>query len=106
MKLFTIDEVKPLYTKHATRDYQNRNGRYPSSGIPDTIDAWHHKWQNTDQMEMAFEFKNTSHESARAWVKQFAEQHKLPYTKLVVGDGDDCDYPGDWTKAVLIYSVA
>ena len=79
------------FTNLATDDYQKRDGAYPKSDVPDSIDVY--------DDHMMFSFKNTSERSGREFVEMFALRNKIPFSKI---DSDqDGDYEDDWISVFL-----
>jgi hypothetical protein len=78
----------------ATDDFQRRDGRYPASGKPDTIN--HYKHNGKDYLE--FSFKNTSVLKARAWVRDYI--NGKGFQKMQLTDRQDGDYDDDWVVVI------
>ena len=69
-------------------DFQNRNGNYPRSGVPDTIYA-----SDTD---ISFSFKNTSQSAAERWVRSYLSQNGFTVAPENVKSYQPGDYDDDW----------
>lgn len=84
----------------ATDDYQNRDGRYPKSGVPDDIriNTW------GDEISATFTFKNTSEVTGKAWVKRFLDGRGLAYGRI--SSNQDGDYRDDWVKVNVACKIA
>ena len=85
----TVDSRTALENKlksFETDDYQNRNGDYPKSDIPDSISYY--------KFGLEFYFKNTSEKSAKNWVKTFCDKNGLVPTSIDAWQ--DGDYQDDW----------
>ncbi len=89
MKLTDLFESQ-TYASILTDDFQKRNGNYPKSGVPDTIEKLH----SSDHDGASFSFKNTSEGEAKRWVEQFVLQRGLPIDNIHVQQ--DGDYDDDW----------
>lgn len=74
-----------------TDDYQKRDGDYPKSKIPVTV-------QVCDN-EIVFSFKNTSESEASKWAKKFAKVNCLDIEEC--GSCQDGDYHDDWVIASI-----
>ena len=76
--------------KLETEDYQNRNGSYPKSGIPDSIRVN----KRGSNIIVSIEFKNTSGEQAKKWFKRNFEisQEEI----LNINTEQTGDYWNDW----------
>ena len=93
-----------------TEDYQNRDGRYPRSDVPDGIRAYRGK---DDETTIEFQFKNTTESTGKAWVTNYLAGKGL--NVLRVGSNQSGDYQDDWIdvrahvaapKKVAVKSVA
>lgn len=87
------------FSKHATDDYQERKGGPIKSGLPDFI----HQMSTTDVELLMFDFKNTDHDTAINWTKEYADYYGLIYTTITVGPGDDQKILNDWTRVTVAY---
>lgn len=76
-----------------TDDYQNRGGRYPKDGVPDTIMYW--------ENSLSFEFKNTDQRAGERWVKNFLSNKKLSPKKIT--SDQTGDYQDDWITVVATF---
>ena len=72
--------------KLETNDYQNRDGDYPESGVPDVISVF--------GKTLTFTFKNTSESSAKNWVKRFMTNKGFSLKRIV--SSQTGDYEDDW----------
>ena len=77
--------------KYETDDYQNRDGNYPESDIPDTIRAYNNS--------LEFSFKNTSESAGKYWVEDFARTEGLPIKNIE--SWQDGEYQDDWIMVAL-----
>lgn len=74
----------------ATDDYQGRGGSYPKANVPDDI--------RVNGKTVTCEFKNTTEESARKWLKNFLEGKGF-VIKAEVESFQSGDYHDDWVTA-------
>ena len=79
------------FTNLATDDYQKRDGAYPKSDIPDSINVY--------DDYILFSFKNTSEGTGRAFAKMFAGHHKIDFKEI--DSNQDGDYEDDWINVFL-----
>ena len=73
-----------------TEDYQNRNGSYPKSGIPDSIIVN----KRGSNIIVSIDFKNTSGEQAKQWFKSNFEFNQDEI--LNINTEQTGDYWDDW----------
>lgn len=85
----------------STDDYQNRDGNYPKSGIPDSIDIYDNKNGTYDVNAV---FKNTSEADAKSWLTKYIQRHKLTITKPATA-WQEGDYHDDWVGACVIVKL-
>jgi hypothetical protein len=71
-------------------DFQNRNGNYPRSGIPDTIYA--------SDTHISFSFKNTNQSAAERWVRNYLSQKGFTVAPENVKSYQSGDYDDDWVE--------
>jgi hypothetical protein len=76
-----------------TNDFQNRNGNYPRSGVPDTIDV--------SDYDISFSFKNTSQRDAERWVRDYLSQKGFSVFSNAVGSHQSGDYDDDWVDVTV-----
>ena len=88
-----LEDLKQLETV----DYQNRNGSYPKSGIPDSIRVN----KRGGNIIVSIEFKNTSGDQAKKWFKRNLEisQDKI----LNINTEQTGDYWDDWVTLEVTY---
>ena len=87
--------------KLETADYQNKEGAYPSSNVPDSI-----KFSDeTDGASLEIDFKNTSEQEAIDWFKTSKEVNIVNKFKanydIKITAHQDGDYPDDWVKLIV-----
>ena len=99
MKATTIKAIKAL----ATDDYQKRNGAYPKSNKPDTINVYEFKSKVADGFRVTFDFKNTDEAAAKIVSKRVV-------TNAIAGienhihaiEADQAgDYTDDWVECTV-----
>lgn len=73
-----------------TDDYQGRRGSYPKANVADDI--------RVNDKTVTCEFKNTTEESARKWLKNFLEGKGF-VIKGKVESYQSGDYHDDWVTA-------
>lgn len=86
---YLYDKLKSFETD----DYQNRDGDYPESDIPDTI--------RVDSYGIECSFKNTSESSASYWLKDFLSDQGIYVNRDDIEtrqDGDN-EFYDDWVTA-------
>lgn len=83
-----VPNSQEVWRAVATEDYQRRDGQYPKSDVPVTIDVFDN--------EAMFSFKNTSEDSARKWVINFISSKRLPGS--IIGVAQAGDYDDDWVE--------
>ena len=79
------------FTNLATDDYQKRDGAYPKSNVPDSIDVY--------DDYMLFSFKNTSERSGREFAEMFALRNKIQFK--TIDSNQSGDYEDDWIEVFL-----
>lgn len=87
-----LDEAKDFEAelkKFETDDYQHRDGDYPQSGKPDTLNVY--------GSEIECDFKNTSEEIAKQWLEKFLKSKGFTFEKIDACQ--DGDYQDDWVRA-------
>lgn len=62
----------------ATKDYQNRNGKYPQANIPDTINVKH----INNNFELVFSFANTTESCGKQFVENYISKNNLQLLDL------------------------
>ena len=87
--------------KLETANYQNREGAYPSSNVPDSIKFYDE--ENGASLEI--DFKNTSEQEAIDWFNSSKEANivnkfKVNYN-IEITAHQDGDYPDDWVKLTV-----
>ena len=82
----------------ATNDYQNRQGAYPRSNVPDSIYV---DKLNNNTFNISADFKNTSVPTANRWLTRFAQEHGLNIAVESMAHQSG-DYHNDWVTAELI----
>ena len=87
--------------KLETSDYQNREGAYPNSNVPDSI-----KFSDeTDGASLEIDFKNTSEQEAIDWFNSSKEANIVNKFKanynIEITAHQDGDYPNDWVKLIV-----
>ena len=95
------EQVFNFANQFATDDYQKRNGNYPKSNMPDTINVN----QNDVGVAMYFSFKNTDETTAKRWVERkyvSQIQSKFPDVKSLVTAQQSGDYQDDWIDVTFI----
>lgn len=95
----TVEDVGAFYAKYKTDDWQNRDGAYPKSGVPDAVD---NAGSYGDEAFIEFSFKNTPESHARTWVHKWLQSKRLPFTKITTGQ--DGDYNDDWVMVYVTYT--
>ena len=87
-------ELKNLVTK----DYQNRNGEYPKSNIPDSITVS----EVGENIDINIDFKNTDEKSINSWYNSSKEKividkykNRYEISTVVTQDGE---YKDDWVQ--------
>jgi len=76
-----------------TNDFQRREGNYPKSGVPDSIEVYLDPKGNP---EVSASFKNTDEETGKAYLKKYLKQRGF---KVIDMDStQDGDYHNDWIK--------
>lgn len=95
-----MDEFKIL-KKLTTSDYQNRNGSYPKSNVPDSIKFF----DENDGACLEIDFKNTSEKEVIDWFNSSKEinivnKFKANYN-IELKAYQDGDYPDDWVKLTV-----
>lgn len=83
------EKAHPGWNKHETDDFQKRDGDYPKSNVPDSIEHQNHG--------MVFTFKNTDEKTAAAFAKTHMAKHGLKHGKITTRQ--DGDYHDDWVQA-------
>lgn len=84
-----------------TSDYQHRDGNYPKSGIPDTIDVTE---LDDGNFTVEASFKNTCEGDARDWLTNFVKDHNLKIAKHAIS-WQDGDYHDDWVIASITVAL-
>jgi hypothetical protein len=82
-----VEQLKAM----ATDDYQNRNGNYPKSDIPDSIQVC----VFDNEVIINASFKNTDETTAKNWLKTKLSNYKI--SKLT--SAQTGDYHNDWVEA-------
>jgi len=82
--------------KLETDDYQNRNGAYPKSGIPDSIRVN----KRGNNIIVSIEFKNTSADQAKKW---FGRNFEISQDEILnINTQQTGDYWDDWVTLNVI----
>jgi hypothetical protein len=85
--------------KLETDDYQNRNGDYPKSGRPDSI--------NVSSSYISFSFKNTPQSTAERWVERYLNSEGFSVAKDAISSYQSGDYHDDWVDVdIQIYKIS
>ena len=82
--------------KYASDDYQNRDGNYPKSNVPDTIEV------DIESIECIF--KNTPEHIARKWLIKLLRSNNFVFDEYDVATCQDGDYYDDWVKSYISLS--
>ena len=87
--------------KLETADYQNKEGAYPSSNVPDSIKFFDEEYGAS----LEIDFKNTSEQEAIDWFNSSKEANivnkfKANYNVEITAHQDG-DYPDDWVKLIV-----
>lgn len=88
------EQLKLIYEElkvFATDDYQNRNGDYPESDEPDTINVY--------KSSIEVSFKNTSESSAKRWLYKFLKSKGFILDEDDIYTYQDGEYHNDWVIA-------
>lgn len=86
--------VMERYRKWVTEDFQNRDGEYPRSGLPDTIEVYPASVTTPKVPMMIMTFKNTSIRDGVDFARGFCQRNSLPAGRI---EGyQDGDYHNDW----------
>lgn len=87
--------------KLETSDYQNREGKYPSSNVPDSIKFFDEEYGAS----LEIDFKNTSEKEAIDWFETSKEANIVNKFKanynIELSAHQDGDYPDDWVKLIV-----
>ena len=87
--------------KLETADYQNKEGAYPSSNVPDSIKFFDEEYGAS----LEIDFKNTSEQEAIDWFKTSKEVNIVNKFKanydIKITAHQDGDYPDDWVKLIV-----
>ena len=85
--------------KLETDDYQNRNGDYPRSGRPDTI--------NVSSAWIEFSFKNTPQSVAERWVERYLNSEGFKVAAGAISSYQSGDYHDDWVDvSIQIHNIS
>lgn len=97
----TTQKVKGLL-KLANADYQKRDGAYPKSLIPDSIQVT----IEDDGAILSFDFKNTTDNEALVWYEKSKESKIINKFKkdydISVSTSQDGDFKDDWQKLTVL----
>ena len=92
----TIFDLGGALKKGFTDDYQNRNGNYPESDEPDTINIYN---SNLNNASIELSFKNTSESSAKRWLYKFLRSKGFNLDEDDIHTYQDGEYHNDWVIA-------
>ena len=93
------EQLKIIYEElkvFITDDYQNRNGNYPESDEPDTINIYN---SNLNNASIELSFKNTSESSAKRWLYKFLRSKGFNLDEDDINTYQDGEYHNDWVIA-------
>lgn len=97
--MITKAEAKKLVALQ-NDDFQNRQGEYPQSNVPDCIFV--SEWNG--RLTFKAEFKNTDHETAAKWTKNFLQKNGFEI-EVETRESPCSEYTNDWVTSGFTVEV-
>lgn len=94
-ELNDLEKCYHILKKYNSDDYQNRDGNYPQSDIPVTIEV--------DTKALYCEFKNTQESAAKRWLCRMLSRNNFIFDTDDVNVYQSGDYEDDWVTASVSY---
>lgn len=87
--------VSDLLKTYKTEDYQNRDGSYPKSDIPVSLNVY----ESNHYVFIEASFKNTNESIGKKWMENFLKnkfQNKYDSIYIELDSWQEGDYQNDW----------